>query len=54
MDPRTTTNDVVIVVRLPHDLREELKKRAAAEDRSMASLLRVAVRIYLDAQGTRS
>lgn len=54
MDPRTTINDVAIVVRLPHDLRNELKKRAAAEDRSVASLLRVAVRVYLDAQETRS
>ena len=50
MDHRSATahNDVVIVVRLPHDLRDALKERAASEDRSVASLLRMAARTYLD------
>ena len=42
--------DVAIVVRLPHDLRDALKQRAAAEDRSVASLMRVAARTYLDSE----
>jgi plasmid stability protein len=46
----SSTNDVALVVRLPHDLREALKERAAAEDRSVASLLRVAARTYLDSE----
>jgi plasmid stability protein len=54
MDTRTNQNDVVLVVRLPHDLREALKERAAQEDRSVASLLRTAARAYLDHQGARS
>lgn len=41
------TSDVAIVVRLPQELREDLKARAAAEDRSVASLLRLAARQYL-------
>lgn len=41
-------NDVALVVRLPHDLRDALKERAAAEDRSLASLLRMAARAYLE------
>jgi len=42
-----TTNDVAVVIRLPYDLREALKGRAASEDRSVASLLRRAARAYL-------
>ena len=49
-DPNASTNDVAIVVRLPHDLRDALKQRAAAEDRSVASLMRVAARTYLDSE----
>lgn len=41
------TNDVAVVIRLPRDLREALKQRAASEDRSVASLLRRAARAYL-------
>lgn len=40
-------NDVAVVVRLPHDLRESLRRQAAEEDRSVASLLRRAARQYL-------
>ena len=55
MDHRSTTahNDVVIVVRLPHDLRDALKERAATEDRSVASLLRMAARTYLESEAGR-
>lgn len=49
-NPNTSTNDVALVVRLPHDLRDALKARAAAEDRSLASLLRVAARTYLETE----
>lgn len=49
-NPNTTTNDVALVVRLPHDLRDALKARAAAEDRSLASLIRVAARTYLETE----
>lgn len=48
METRTITNDVAVVIRLPHELRDALKQRAAAEDRSLASLMRVAVRAYLE------
>lgn len=44
-------NDVAVVVRLPRELRDALKVRASEEDRSVASLLRMAVRTYLDAAG---
>ncbi|WP_082500199.1 ribbon-helix-helix domain-containing protein [Nocardioides sp. Leaf285] len=55
MDHRSTTahNDVVIVVRLPHDLRDALKEHAAAQDRSVASLLRMAARTYLESEEGR-
>ena len=43
----TPQNDVAVVVRLPIELREALKAAAAAEDRSVASLLRLAAREYL-------
>lgn len=42
------TNDVALVIRLPEDLRGALKERAAEEDRSLASLVRIAVRTYLE------
>jgi predicted DNA-binding protein len=41
-------NDVAIVVRLPQDLREALKACAAAEDRSVASIMRLAARQYVE------
>lgn len=47
MNTEATPNEVVVVVRLPRDLRDALKDRAAAEDRSVASLLRRAARAYL-------
>lgn len=47
-------NDVAVVVRLPHDLREALKARARVEDRSLASLLRVAAVAYLKSQDPQS
>ena len=43
-------NDVAIVVRLPQDLREALKARAAAEDRSVASVMRLAARQYVESE----
>ncbi len=45
-------NDVAIVVRLPQDLREALKARAAAEDRSVASVMRLAARQYVEGEVT--
>ena len=47
MTTEATHNEVAVVVRLPRDLRDALKHRAAAEDRSVASLLRRAARAYL-------
>ena len=47
MNTEPSTNEVAVVVRLPQDLREALRQRAAAEDRSVASLLRRAARNYL-------
>ena len=49
-DPNTSTNDVAIVVRLPQELREALKARAAAEDRSVASVMRLAARQYVESE----
>ena len=49
-NPTNPTNDVAIVVRLPQDLREALKARAAAEDRSMASVMRLAARQYVESE----
>lgn len=46
-----TKDDVALVVRLPRDLRDALKARAAEEDRSVASVLRLAARTYLDDGG---
>lgn len=40
-------NEVAIVVRLPANLRDAIKARAAFEDRSVASLLHLAAREYL-------
>lgn len=48
--PSAPVNDVALVVRLPHDLRDALKELAAAEDRSLASLVRVAARTYLESE----
>ena len=45
------TEDVAIVVRLPRDLRDALRHQAAHEDRSLASLIRVASRTYLNETG---
>ncbi|GAA5117284.1 hypothetical protein GCM10023339_27810 [Alloalcanivorax gelatiniphagus] len=49
-DSYTSTNDVALVVRLPHDLRDALKARAAAEDRSVASVMRLAARQYVESE----
>ena len=51
MSPDNPQNDVAVIVRLPQELREALKVQAATEDRSVASLLRVAARGYLNRQG---
>lgn len=48
-----TTTDVAVVVRLPRELRDELKQRASGDDRSLAAVMRKAVRAYLDAESTR-
>lgn len=47
MNHSTPPNDVAVVVRLPADLRDALKAAAASEERSVASLLRLAAREYL-------
>lgn len=47
LNNEASPNEVALVVRLPRDLRDALKERAAAEDRSVASLLRRAARAYL-------
>lgn len=47
MSGTTPANDAVLVVRLPAELRDALQARAAIEDRSLASLLRLAARDYL-------
>jgi len=44
----TAPKEAALVVRLPADLRAALQARAIAEDRSVASLLRLAARDYLD------
>ena len=51
MTTENAQNDVAVLVRLPAELREALRTQAAAEDRSVASLLRVAARDYLNRQG---
>ncbi len=43
------SNDTAIVVRLPQELRDGLREQAEREDRSLTSLVRVAVRAYLEA-----
>ena len=48
MTPQTPQNDVAVVVRLPAELRDALKAAAQAEERSVASLLRLAARQYLN------
>jgi hypothetical protein len=40
--------DQPVNVRLPRDLHEAVLARAAAEDRTMAQTIRVALRFYLD------
>ncbi len=46
--------DAVIVVRLPQELRDGLREQAVREDRTVASLIRVAARAYLQAAALRS
>ena len=41
----------VVVVRLPEELRAALRAQAKREDRTVASLLRIAARAYLDGVG---
>ncbi len=50
LNTETTANDVAVVIRLPRDLREALKRRAAQEDRSVASALRMAARAYVQTE----
>jgi hypothetical protein len=45
MNTSVTPDEVAPVVRLPLDLRDALRARAAAEDRSVASLMRLAARL---------
>lgn len=46
-----TLNDVALVIRVTSELRDALKARAAEEERSVASVLRLAARSYLDGGG---
>lgn len=46
-----TAMQAAVVVRLPHDLREALRERAAQDDRTVASLMRLAARAYLGRDG---
>jgi hypothetical protein len=46
-----TLNDVALVIRVTSELRDALKVRAAEEDRSVASVLRLAAYSYLDDGG---
>lgn len=41
--------EIPLTVRLPARLHEELCEQAASEDRSVASLIRIAIRTYLKA-----
>lgn len=45
--PEQHRNDVAIVVRLPRGLRDRLAECANAEDRSVASVMRIAAVSYL-------
>ena len=47
LNTEAAANEIAVVVRLPRELRDALKARAVAEDRSVASLLRRAARDYL-------
>ena len=51
---RDSGMDAAVVVRLPQDLRDALRAQAVAEDRTLASLLRIAARAYLDTAARRS
>ena len=44
---KNTQPEVAVLVRLPQDLRDALRARADLEDRSVASLMRLAARQYL-------
>jgi hypothetical protein len=45
--PEQHRNDVAVVIRLPRELRDRLADHAIVEDRSIASLMRVAATSYL-------
>jgi hypothetical protein len=47
MGPKAKVGDQPINIRLPRHLHEEVLRRAAEEDRTMAQLVRVALRYYL-------
>ena len=47
MTIKNTQPEVAVLVRLPQDLRDALRARADLEDRSVASLMRLAARQYL-------
>lgn len=47
MAPKAKVGDQPVNVRLPRDLHEAIIARAKAEDRTMAQLVRVALRYYL-------
>lgn len=42
-------NDHALTIRLPQDLYAQLRRRAAAEERTVAAVLRLLARQYLDA-----
>lgn len=55
MARKAVLHDQPVNVRLPRDLHQEVLDRADAEDRSMAQLIRVALRYYLaTAKGTEA
>lgn len=51
MGRKASLTDQPVNVRLPRELHQQVLDRAAAEDRTMAQLIRVALRFYL--QNTR-
>jgi hypothetical protein len=44
---RPLEKDSALCIRLPRELHEELRKRAAQEDRTIAAVIRIAAKRYL-------
>jgi hypothetical protein len=47
-DTRTTRDYEVMNIRIPRDLHDRARRRCDIEDRSLASMVRIALRHYLD------